>query len=165
MKSFLISFAFTLAFASCVSDVPQPVKDIGEAIGIKGKEIDEPGLEKAKWFVWSEYGETSVPPKVLIVEEKDFECQDERGHGGFCVILKDGMGCRQGYTLSPFEVSIAYYPGRSFSEVGILAHEYMHAHQSRHGVFQADHNNFQGQDWGAGGLMDRANKLLKENGL
>jgi hypothetical protein len=133
-------------------------------VGVRGERADLPGLREATVEGWNALECIGPPPTVLVVQGSGLSCTDPNsGNPGFPVQLSTGPSCREGYTLSPFQVSVAYR-GQPWSETP-LVHEELHACQARIGVVEPGHHGFTGPDWGPGGRMDRGNVRLRERGL
>lgn len=96
-----------------------------QTAGVKGDPLDPPGLAAAVSTVWTSYGRTDPSPQVLLVTAPNLTCTDPSTlNPGFTVLLASGPGCREGFTLLPFEISVAYR-GQPWSQ-SALAHELMH---------------------------------------
>jgi len=106
-------------------------------IGVRGDVQELPGLREATALVWTAYGRTDKPPRVRIVQADELTCTDPvSGMPGFPVLLTTGPGCREGFTISPLETSVAYRQPWSDSA---LAHELMHVAQGRRGIVDPGH--------------------------
>lgn len=116
------------------------------------------GEEQAVWSIWHDsYRREDKPPLVRWVLPERQTCAIN-GKGGF----KTPLGaCREGLTLSPLEVSVAWHGEESFSWTA-LAHELCHADQARQGVIDPLHLT---AAFGAGGAVEQANAHLVEQGL
>jgi hypothetical protein len=85
----------------------------------------------------------------------ELTCTDPNsGNPGF----RTSAGCREGYTASPWEVSVAWHDGDRFSQTA-LAHELRHAADAREGVVDPSHK---GPQWRA---VEAANAALETAGL
>lgn len=150
-----------------------PVKSLGACValallvgcGIVGGRVDgpgtetHPGLREATALVWTAYGRTDPPPRVRIMEGDDLTCADPiSGKRGFPVLLTSGMGCREGYTISPFESSVSWH-GEPWHETA-LAHELEHVAQGRRGIVDPGHLRI---EWSTD--VPAANGLLLARGL
>ncbi len=160
----LLPLAAVLAVTASFHTNCATVRDV---VGVRGQVIDKPGLSAAVNSVWSEsYRRSDRPPAVRIVEGADLNCTAEGGIIGF----ETPIGCRNGYTASPFEVSVGYDNGvRDFGwDHSMLAHELRHAVHLRRGILDGEHKS---PDWrpvadcqmppGDCGIVDRANKRLR----
>lgn len=106
----------------------------GQAGGI----VERPGLAEAESIVWASYGRTDTPPRVRIFEGDDLTCVDPiSGKPGFEVMLTTGRACRNGYTISPWEVNVSWH-GEAWHETS-LAHELQHVAQGRRGIIDPGH--------------------------
>lgn len=114
------------------------------------------GQEKAAWIVWTSYGRSDAPPTVRWLEGPALNCAIGDSAG-----FQTPVGCRQGFTWTPFNVSVAWRPGDEFSTTA-LAHEYMHAAQLRQGIVDPEHLR---PEWQPGGAVDQANATLQAEGL
>lgn len=115
------------------------------------------GSEQAVWIIWRSYGRTDHPPLIRWKEGDALNCEDPNsGKPGFKTIV----GCREGFTWTPFDVWVAWHGEASFSETA-LAHELMHSAQLREGIVDPLHKT---QAFQPGGAVDRANGLLLEAG-
>lgn len=145
MRHLLAILAFFLVSASCASlpliPIPTQVRE---------------GQEQASWVIWHLYGREDTPPSVHWVEGKYLACTSPTGRPGFLT----PVGCREGFTWTPFNVSVAWRPDDFFSTTA-LAHEDMHAAQARVGVIDPGHTR---AEWQPGGLVDKAIGRLMEMG-
>ena len=108
------------------------------AVGVRGEATDKPRLREAVATVWTYYGQTDEPPRVRIVEGAELTCTDPvSGTPGFPVLLTTGMGCRNGFTISPLETSVSWR-GQPWHETS-LAHELQHVAQGRRGIIDPGH--------------------------
>lgn len=99
-------------------------------VGVRGDVVELPGLREATALVWQAYGRTDAPPRVRIVQGADLTCTDPvSGNQGFPVLLTTGPGCREGFTISPLETSVAW-TGQAW-HLTALAHELQHIRQWR----------------------------------
>jgi hypothetical protein len=134
-------------------------------VGVRGTVQDEPGLAAAVASVWTSYGRTDPPPKVLIVSGAELTCTDPNsGNLGFAVLLLSGPACREGYSLLPDRVSVAYR-GQPWSQ-SALAHEAAHIVliRSLQGKPLGDPNH--DTSWfQLGGAVDQENAALAAKGL
>lgn len=141
---------------------------------VAGRQIDKPGLAEAQRLVWNvSFGRSDEPPVVLLVEGDELSCtSDVNGEPGFQC---PPAGCRQGCTGSPYRVHVAF--GAPWSST-TLAHEDQHAREIRdalatllsspmtfEGYAALADRNHSGPQWQPGGAVDKANQLLRENGL
>lgn len=160
-----------LTHAGCstvTADAQVVAADVEKAlvqVGVRGSVMDEPGEADAVAAVWSFYGHTDAPPKVLLVTGTELSCTDPNsGNLGFPVLLLTGPACRSGYTLLPDRVSVAY-TGQPWSQ-SALAHEFMHQVliRSLQGkpLGDPDHKTAGFQ---VGGAVDQANAMLAARGL
>lgn len=137
------------------------------AIGIRGRVIDKPGIAEAVHSVWEvSYLRLDNPPSIRIVEGSELTCISPGGTKGF----ETPIGCRNGYTATPFEVSVTFDDGvRDFGwDHSTLAHELRHVVHLRKGILDGDHKL---PDWrpltdcqmppGDCGIVDRANRRLR----
>jgi hypothetical protein len=143
-------------------------------VGVKGKPADPAGLIDAANYLWTTvYGRPDIPPQVLVVQGDDLTCVDPNSQQpGFPVFMTSGASCREGYTLLPFAVSIAYHNQPWHSSA--LAHEYEHEILIRSGRTgkksdgSSDHllgdPNHTLDVWAAGGVVDQANAALALKG-
>jgi len=134
--------ASSCATASPLLPIPTPVRE---------------GQEKAAWIIWHSYGREDMPPAVRWVEGTGLACTASTGRPGF----ETPVGCREGFTWTPFNVSVAWRPDDFFSTTA-LAHEMEHARQARMGVFDPEHAR---PEWLPGGEVDQANVALQAEGL
>lgn len=141
-RALAFAFAAAIGLAGCAS------------AGVRGEPRELAELERATAQIWSAYGRTDRPPRVLVVTETD--CIDERGVEGFRTIV----GCRQGFTASPFDVSVMWRGGR-WSET-TLAHELQHAAQARRGYADPEHRS---PEFQPGGAVDQVTAELSAAGL
>lgn len=104
-------------------------------LGMRGEVLTVPNAEQAQWVIWHDvYQRNDLPPRVRWVTE--FDCtQHPSGDPGFSTVV----GCRDGFTFSPLEISVALHPDRRLDE-SQLAHEDMHALLARQGAFDPDHS-------------------------
>lgn len=106
---------------------------VGKKLGANSNDDDAakyPGLREAAALVWTYYGRTDSPPYVRIVEGDDLTCTDPiSGKRGFEVLLTTGPGCREGFTISPWESSVSWH-GEPWHETA-LEHELQHVRQWR----------------------------------
>ena len=159
-----------LALASCATSSPalQTVEKDADAIlrdvGVRGTVQDAPGLSDAVATVWKSYGRTDPPPQVALVTGADLSCTDPNGNPGFPVVLLSGPACREGYTLLPWKVSVAYR-GQPWSQ-GPLAHELEHVAMIRslQGNPIGDPNHATA-GFQIGGAVDQGNAALAAKGL
>lgn len=109
-------------------------------IGVRGSEYPGADLVQAEWVAWHDvYQRSDKPPKVLVVTE--FSCIDKTsGDPGFKTIV----GCRNGFTITPWDVSVGKDSNHTWSQVP-LCHENMHALQARSAVFDPEHKTTQFQ--------------------
>jgi hypothetical protein len=129
------------------------------SVGVRGEPADLPGLREATALVWQAYGRTDPPPRVRIVQGADLTCTDPVSHNpGFPVLLTSGMGCREGFTISPLEASVAW-TGQPWHETA-LAHELQHVAQGRRGIVDPGHLRI---EWSTD--VPAANGLLLARGL
>jgi hypothetical protein len=127
-------------------------------LGVRGDVQDLPGLREATALIWKSYGRTDKPPRVRIVQGEDLTCTDPvSGRPGFAVILTSGAGCREWFTISPLEVSVAYRLPWSDSA---LAHELEHVRQWR-ALHVVDPGHLRAE-WTTD--VPAANALLREQG-
>jgi|GEM_PF-3605279 len=153
-----IAFVF---FAGCAA-----VEPVLQDVGVRGAELtDAPGLAAAVADVWTGYSRTDTPPRVLLVTGPDLTCTDPSSRNpGFAVLLASGPACREGYTLLPFAVSVAYH-GQPWSQ-SALAHELEHVALIRNGqgtpLGDPGHATAGFQ---LGGAVDQANARLSVEGL
>jgi hypothetical protein len=100
--------------------------------------VEMPGQDQALAIVWGqEYGRRDAPPALRYVREPDLVCTDpDSGRPGFLT----AVGCREGYTGSPWAVSIAWHQGDTFSTT-TFAHELLHAALGRMGILDPLHKN------------------------
>jgi hypothetical protein len=122
------------------------------------------GEAKAVTIVWRVYGRTDVPPVVRWKQGAALDCTDPNsGRPGFPVwLVEDGEprpGCREGFTMSFLECSVAWHEGDSFSSTA-MAHELLHVAQARVGVLDSNHRR---PEWQT--LLPRALEALQEAGL
>lgn len=128
-------------------------------LGVAGKVTEKPGLSQAVAVVWASYGRDDGPPAVRIVEGAELTCIDTNsGEPGFPVLLASGWACRNGYTVSPLQVSVSW-TGWSWSQT-TLAHELQHAAQARRGIVDPYHAR---DEWKT--AVPAANELLRSRGL
>lgn len=125
--------------------------------------------EQATWLVWhTVYGREDMPPAVRWVEGDELSCSLADGAAGFPTLT----GCKSGWTMSRYEVSVAWWPGSTYGDTS-LAHEYWHALQLREGTADPLHL---GQQWLTVpecpvnprrdcAIVDRARQALGEAGL
>lgn len=132
------------------------------ALGVRGEPLDLRALDTATGIVWHDvYGRRDRAPVVRIVQGDALDCTDPiSGTPGFRVLLYDGYGCRNGYTLTPDQVSVSW-TGQAWSATA-LAHELMHAAHGRDGIADPLHKR---AEWGPGGAVDAANARLRDKGL
>lgn len=119
------------------------------------------GQEQAVYIIWVEaYGRTDRPPLVRWIEGSALDCTDpQSGKAGFPQFTEQGEAtCREGLTMSPLEVMVAWHGELSFSETA-LAHELLHAALIRRGIF-LDHH--QRPDFFP--AVDAANELVRAAG-
>lgn len=139
-------------------------------LGMRGVRVDLPNQAEAVRLVWEvTYKRTDKAPGVRWVKDGMLTCKDPNsGRPGF----KTTAGCREGYTLAPWEVSVAWHDGDSFGMTA-LAHELLHVVLLRQGILDMDHSR---REWTPMetcnahypseprcGLVDRANLAL--NGM
>jgi hypothetical protein len=125
-------------------------------VGVRGQPSPKPRQDEAVQLVWVyAYGRVDQPPEVLWVEGGELTCTDPNSdRPGF----RTSAGCREGYTLSPYRVSVAWREGDRFSST-TLAHELRHAADARAGIIDPSHV---GPQWRA---VDAANAMLEAAGL
>ncbi len=127
-------------------------------VGVRGDVQGLPGLREATALVWTAYGRTDKPPRVRIVMADELTCTDPvSGQPGFPVLLTTGPGCREGFTISPLETSVAYRQPWSDSA---LAHELEHVAQGRRGIVDPGHLRI---EWSTD--VPAARGLLQARGL
>jgi len=119
------------------------------------------GETTAAWIIWHDtYQQTGMPPRISWRRGAQLDCTDPKsGKPGFRLIddVSDGIfQCREGWTLSPFEVWVADH-GEPYSETA-LAHEFMHAKQLRSLIFDPLHER---PEWSQ---VDVANDNLRAAG-
>lgn len=141
-----VSCLAALLLASCATvapfiPTPTPVRE---------------GQEKAAWIIWRSFLREDPPPTVRWVEGAGLNCTINGG-GGF----QTPVGCRQGFTWTPFNVTVAWRDGDEFSTTA-MAHEYEHAKQARQGIVDPEHTR---PEWLPGGEVDHANTALQAEGL
>jgi hypothetical protein len=159
MKTLIL--LLSLSSCSVLNNLPVS-KDASEymhLIGVKGVEVtNDPTLDVSRSAIWQSYGETGPVPAVLAVSDPlDLTCPSGKA---FVAVTMAGPQCVTGFTFLPFTVSVVRMPGQLWSDTS-LAHELMHAHQSLHFVFEANHNGYQGPNWGPGGLVEQATGIVK----
>jgi hypothetical protein len=135
------------------------------AIGDKGAVSDPANLITAATTVWEFYGRVDTQPQIKLVTGVDLTCTDPSSQNpGFAVVLSTGIGCREGYTIIPIEVSIAY-TGQSWSR-SALAHELEHVKLIRSGkgspIGDPSHVT---AGFHLGGEVDQANAKLAALGM
>lgn len=140
----------------CCGNVP-PSKEISDRQG------------QAMWTVWTDrYDEKGPPPCVRWKWGSDLTCMHGDDQG-----FKTPVGCRRGFTWSPFEVIVAWTDKDMFISDTAFAHELMHASMARHGVVDPEHKL---PEWEAVenclpgapascGAVEKANYALQVRGL
>ncbi len=137
------------AFASCATT--------RNSVGLAGTPSKDADLLAAEDIAWQSYGRTDMPPTVRIVDADQLTCVDPAsGTPGFPVVLPDGCGCRNGYTISPWSVSVSQRLPWSSSS---LPHELFHAYQARIGIVDPEHKR---PGWTTD--VPRARELLRAHG-
>ncbi len=127
------------------------------SVGLAGTPSNDADLLAAEAITWQAYGRTDTPPTVRIVDADQLTCVDPNsGSAGFPVVLIDGCACREGYTVSPWSVSVAQRMPWSSSA---LPHELLHAAQARRGIVDPEHKL---PEWTTD--VPRARELLREQG-
>jgi hypothetical protein len=126
---------------------------------LPGKVVALDRQEQAIYLIWHDtYGRSDMPPHIRWVMPDAQTCTDDTsGRGGF----ETPVGCREGLTLSPLEVSVAWHDGDTF-DVTALAHELAHAAEARSGIIDPSHKTAPFQP---GGAVEVANARLVEAGL
>lgn len=118
------------------------------------------GQEQAVHIIWTEtYGMKDRPPLVRWITGRELSCEDKStGRPGFWIPSYDGnWECKEGLTMSPLEVMVAYHGELSFAQTA-LAHELMHAKQARNFFIDSNHTS---PEWG---MVDVANRRVAEAG-
>lgn len=129
------------------------------SLGVRGEPKELPGLREAVALVWQEYDRCDERPRVRIVQGDDLTCVDPVSKNrGFEVLLTTGRGCREGFTISPLETSVAW-TGQAWHQTA-LAHELMHIAQGRRGIIDPGHLRI---EWST--EVPAANALLFARGL
>lgn len=140
-------------------------------LGVRGDVIVLQRQEQAVHIIWHDiYGHEDLPPAVRWVVGAELTCEDPHSHRpGF----ETAVGCREGFTMSGLEVSVAYHDGDTFSQT-VLGHELEHASQARRGIIDSDHDRPEWQPLEtcpsdgqipACGIVERANNALAAAGL
>jgi len=128
-------------------------------VGVRGDVQELPGLREAVALVWQAYGRTDAPPRVRVATGAELTCTDPvSGNAGFEVLLTSGRGCREGYTISPWETSVSWH-GEVWSDT-VLRHELMHVAQGRRGIVDPGHLRI---EWSTD--VPAARGLLQARGL
>jgi hypothetical protein len=128
-------------------------------IGVRGDVQELPGLREATALIWTSYERMDAPPRVRIVQGDELTCIDPVSHNqGFEVLLTTGNGCREGFTISPWETSVAW-TGQAWHQTA-LAHELQHVAQGRRGIVDPGHLRI---EWSTD--VPAANALLLARGL
>jgi len=151
-----LAFAF---FTGCAE-----VQPIGRDVGVLPALDDAPGLAGAAADIWQGYGQTDHPPRVVLMTGADLSCVDPNsGNPGFQVIMASGPDCREGWTVLPSVVNVAFR-GQPWSQ-SALAHEYEHAKllQRLQGTPIGDPAHLSA-GFQLGGEVDRANARLASEG-
>lgn len=115
------------------------------------------GQEVAAQIIWHDaYGREDAPPTIHWVEGTALNCtvNDKAG-------FQTPVGCREGWTMTPVTVSVAWRPDDFFSTTA-LAHEMQHAKQARRGILDPDHTR---PEWQQGGEVEQANVRLQAQGM
>ncbi len=126
----LLVVVVLLAFSGCA------------ALGMRGQRVEIERQAVAVHVIWHDtYGRTDKAPGVRWVQKlSDLTCVDPNsGRPGF----KTSAGCREGYTLMPWEVSVAWHEGDNFATTA-LAHELLHQDLWRRGIMDPNHKR---QEW------------------
>ncbi len=128
------------------------------SVGLAGTPSTDADLLAAEAIAWQALGRTDTPPTVRIVATDQLTCVDPAsGNPGFPVLLADGCGCRNGYTISPWAVSLSQRLPWSESS---LPHELEHAAQARRGIVDPDHAR---PEWKTD--VPRARELMRAHGM
>lgn len=154
--------------STVTADTKVVVADVEKAlvlVGVRGTDMDEAGEPIAIAAVWASYGRTDPPPRVLLVTGAELTCTDPGSNNpGFAVLLLSGPACREGYTLLPDRISVAYR-AQPWSQ-SALAHELEHEVliRSLQGNPIGDPNHLTA-GFALGGAVDQANAMLAARGL
>lgn len=117
------------------------------------------GQEVAAWIVWHDaYLRNDPPPKVRWIDEAQTNCTTDKGRSGFGT----PMGCRDGLTPTPFNVTCVWHADELGFSTTTMPHEYEHAKMARAGILDPDHTR---PEWHQGGEVEKAVDLLRAVGL
>jgi hypothetical protein len=152
------SLAWLGLLVGCGATVPHGTFDV------------RPNQDQALRIVWqTTYGRADTAPQVRWIESGELSCTDATSQKpGF----PTAEGCREGLTLSPLEVRVAW-SGQDRLSTTTLAHEFLHALLAREGTVDPLHQTegFRAlaacpPDHGPRcGIVDAANKALADQQL